>query len=59
MSKEVVFAELLQRLDAMGIEPIGALERIPILVERREYRKVFVDDAEQEVVQLIERAGQA
>ncbi|HOX72160.1 AAA domain-containing protein [Dokdonella sp.] len=59
MSKEAVFAELLQRLDAMGIEPIGALERIPSLVERREYRKVFVQDAEQEVVELIGRGGEA
>lgn len=58
MSKETVFAELLQRLEAMGIEPLGALERIPNLVERREYRKLRVVDADEEVAQLMERAAQ-
>lgn len=35
MRKDEVFRELLERLTAMGIEPIGALERAPTLVEPR------------------------
>jgi hypothetical protein len=30
-----VLAELLERLAAMGIEPIGALDKVPDLVEKR------------------------
>lgn len=37
LKKEEVFAELVQRLTAMGIEPLGALERAPSLVERRRW----------------------
>jgi hypothetical protein len=32
-----VLAELLAQLDGMGIEPLGALARIPSLVEYREW----------------------
>ena len=32
------FRELLSRLSAMGFEPIGALERVPSLVEKRVWR---------------------
>lgn len=35
MQKDEVFSELLARLQAMGIEPIGAMERVPSLVEKR------------------------
>jgi very-short-patch-repair endonuclease len=35
MDKEGVLAELLARLTQMGIEPLGALERMPALVEKR------------------------
>lgn len=35
MRKDEVFQELLERLTAMGIEPLGALERAPTLVELR------------------------
>lgn len=35
MRKDVVLKELLDRLTAMGIEPLGALERAPSLVEYR------------------------
>jgi very-short-patch-repair endonuclease len=58
MSKESLIAEMTQRLKAMGIEPIGALDRIPSLVERREYRNDATHDAETEVANLIERASQ-
>lgn len=37
LHKEEVFQELLGRLHSMGIEPLGALERIPSLVELVEW----------------------
>jgi very-short-patch-repair endonuclease len=58
LRKEMVFAELLERLHTMGIEPLGALERIPNLVERREYRRLRTGDVDEEVAQLIGRAAQ-
>jgi hypothetical protein len=45
-------------LAALGIEPLGALDRIPSLVERREYQKVG-QNAENEISDLIERAAGA
>jgi very-short-patch-repair endonuclease len=35
LHREQVFAELVDRLTSMGIEPTGALERVPQLVEKR------------------------
>ena len=35
LRKEDVLDELIERLSSMGIEPIGALERVPQLVEKR------------------------
>jgi hypothetical protein len=35
LRKDEVLNELLERLTAMGIEPLGVLERIPSLVEYR------------------------
>lgn len=35
--KDDVILDLLSRLNAMGIEPLGALERVPSLVEYREW----------------------
>lgn len=35
MRREEVISELLQVLQRMGIEPVGALEKAPLLVERR------------------------
>jgi len=37
LQRETVLAELLGQLDSMGIAPLGALERIPSLVEYREW----------------------
>lgn len=37
LQRETVLAELLAQLDGMGIEPLGALARIPSLVEYREW----------------------
>lgn len=39
LQKDEVFAELLSRLQAMGIEPIGAMERVPSLVEKRSWTR--------------------
>jgi very-short-patch-repair endonuclease len=49
LRKEEVFAELLERLGALGIEPIGALERAPSLVEKRVWQPVPAADEEKEV----------
>lgn len=38
LRKDEVLRDLLDRLTAMGIEPIGAIERIPSLVETRTWR---------------------
>jgi hypothetical protein len=38
LRKDEVLQELLDRLAAMGIEPLGAIERIPSLVEKRVWR---------------------
>ncbi len=38
LQKEAIVEELVTRLKAMGIEPLGALERMPSLVEYREWR---------------------
>ena len=38
LRKEEVFAELLERLTALGIEPIGAIDRAPGLVEKRTWK---------------------
>jgi very-short-patch-repair endonuclease len=35
LRKEEVFGELRERLAAMGIEPIGSMDRVPSLVEKR------------------------
>ena len=35
LHKDEVLGELLERFTAMGIEPVGAIERAPTLVEKR------------------------
>lgn len=39
LNKEEIFLELVSRLSAMGIDPLGALESIPSLVEKRIWTK--------------------
>jgi very-short-patch-repair endonuclease len=41
LRKDEVLFELLQRLHAMGIDPLGAVERSSTLVERRTWRPYF------------------
>jgi len=48
LRKAEVFAELLERLGALGIQPIGALERAPSVVEKRIWQPVAADDEEKE-----------
>jgi very-short-patch-repair endonuclease len=47
LQREAVLAELLAQLESMGIAPLGALARIPSLVEYREWgrEQVVHDDA--------------
>lgn len=45
LRKEEVFGELLERMTAMGIEPLGALDRAPSLVEKRTW-KAAVNEGE-------------
>jgi very-short-patch-repair endonuclease len=48
LRKAEVFAELLERLGALGIQPIGALERAPSVVEKRIWQPVAADEEEKE-----------
>jgi len=43
LKKDEVLFELLQRLHAMGIDPLGSAERTSSLVEKRVWRPVFED----------------
>ena len=45
LRKDEVLNELLDRLTAMGIEPLGALERIPSLVEYRPWAPKGAEDS--------------
>lgn len=47
LRKEEVIEELLQRLGAMGIEPLGTLERTPSLVEQRVWKPIPVASADE------------
>ncbi len=54
-----MFAELLERLMALGIEPIGAIARAPGLVEKRTWRPPeVVDTAVTPSVQQIAAAAE-
>ena len=47
LNKQEIFLELVSRLAAMGIEPLGALESIPSLVEKRVWaKKIETDDVQ-------------
>jgi very-short-patch-repair endonuclease len=39
LRRDAVLGELLAQLESMGIEPLGAIERIPSLVEHREWAR--------------------
>jgi very-short-patch-repair endonuclease len=50
LRKDEVFAELLERLGALGIEPIGAIDRAPGLVEKRTWQPEKTEEEEKEQV---------
>ena len=56
LHKEDVFAELLARLYAMGIEPTGALGQLATLVEQRVWDPKAAQQEEDEVDEVIRRA---
>jgi hypothetical protein len=55
LRKDEVFGELIDRLTAMGIEPIGSLDRLPTLVERRVWTPPAAED-DDDVSQTLETA---
>lgn len=57
LKKEVVFAELLQQLSAMGIEPVGSVNEIPSLVEHRVWKSSRNDRATRDAEPVLEAAS--
>jgi very-short-patch-repair endonuclease len=47
LRKNEVFGELLERLGALGIEPIGAIDRAPSLVEKRIWEPEVVEEEDE------------
>ena len=56
LQRETVLAELLAQLGRMGIEPLGALARIPSLVEYREWGREQVAAPDDAAGALVEEA---
>ena len=57
LRKDDIMAELLSRLSAMGIEPLGAVSQMPSLVEKRVWAKQTAEnDGEDEVQAIMEKA---
>lgn len=52
LRKEEVLNELLERISAMGIEPLGSMERAPSLVERRIWKRAIPPENGQSEVRL-------
>jgi very-short-patch-repair endonuclease len=52
LQRDEVLAELLERLTAMGIEPMGAIERAPALVEKREWHPAEPENGQPDDVAL-------
>ncbi len=52
LRKDEVFGELLERLTAMGIAPLGAIDRAPNLVDKRIWQPPAVKDDQGDEVQL-------
>jgi very-short-patch-repair endonuclease len=64
LHRDDVLAELLERLTAMGIEPIGATDRVPSLVEKREWappasHNGSLDDVEETLRRAISTDGKS
>ncbi|MEX5746283.1 AAA domain-containing protein [Massilia sp. X63] len=56
LRRETVLAELLAQLASMGIEPLGALARIPSLVEYREWGREAAAGSDEAARNLLEDA---
>lgn len=57
LRKDDIMAELLSRLSAMGIEPLGAVSQMPSLVEKRVWvKQTTKEDGEDDVQAVIEKA---
>jgi hypothetical protein len=56
MHKEEIFAELLQRLADLGIEPTHALDKLPAVVELREWSPAVTSsqDDEDDDIEVLE-----
>jgi len=52
LRKDEVFTELLERLGALGIEPIGAIDHAPSLVEKRTWQPTPASDDEKDEIAL-------
>ena len=60
LHREDVLAELLERLGALGVEPIGATDHVPSLVERRVWAPPTSDTGSpDEVEETLKRAVSA
>jgi len=56
LQREAVLGELLAQLGKMGIEPLGALARIPSLVEYREWGREALGDGDDAAADMIDDA---
>jgi very-short-patch-repair endonuclease len=56
LERETVLADLLAQLDGMGIEPLGALARIPSLVEYREWGREQAPAADDAAENMLDAA---
>jgi hypothetical protein len=59
LRKDEVFAELLERLGALGIEPIGAIDQAPGIVEKRTWRPPAAPELESGPLPAAADAGDA
>jgi hypothetical protein len=56
LRRDAILQELLDRLTSMGIEPLGALERAPSLVEYREWGREAQQAADDAAADMVEQA---
>src|SRR5262249_48369658 len=58
LHKDEVLSELMERLNTMGIAPLGAVECAPMLVEKRTWRPPRAEDASDHIDVALENAIQ-
>ena len=59
LRKDEIFEELTSHLSAMGIEPLGALDRVPSLVEKRTYSQEDARDYDDETADPLDKIIEA